>query len=104
MQRNSIRHRCPETGDLRANDIIVVDEQRRAASLGDQLLRRITADQQLPVVSRREMGRDRSDRFQIAPYELPYSAAIASYFCAARYFSASSAAMHPVPAAVTACR
>ncbi len=33
-----------------------------------------------------------------------YSAAIASYSCAARYFSASRAAMHPVPAAVTACR
>jgi hypothetical protein len=33
-----------------------------------------------------------------------YSAAIASNSCAARYFSASSAAMQPVPAAVTAWR
>ena len=55
-----VGHRGPQPGDLGADDIIVVDEQRRAAGFRDQLLGRDTADQQLAVAVGREIGRDRS--------------------------------------------
>ena len=105
MKRNAVGHRALEAGDLRADDIIVVDEQRSPAGFGDEILRGIAADHQLAGFGRREMGRDGPACFiSRSPSLQPYSAAMASYSWAARYFSASRAAMQPVPAAVTAWR
>ena len=101
----AVRHGGPQTGQLRADDIIVVDEQGRAAGFRHQLLGGAVADQEPAVAVGGEIGWDRSGRLHSIPLlGAAYSAAIASYSCAARYFSASSAAMHPVPAAVTAWR
>ena len=43
-------------GDLPADDIVVVDEERRAAGFGDQLFGRDAADQQLTVVAAEKYG------------------------------------------------
>src|SRR3954468_6821405 len=105
MECNAVRHRAPETGDLGTDDIIVVNEQRGSTRLLDKAVGRDAADHQLPV-ARGKVRRDRSGRLHSRPPSRlrRYSAAMASYSCAARYFSASSAAMQPVPAAVTAWR
>ena len=69
MQCDPVGHRAFEPGDLSADDIVVVDEQRRAAGLGDKLLGGIAADQQLAISRRQknEAGSVRSASLRSPP-------------------------------------
>jgi len=58
----SVRHCGLKRRDLRANDIVVIDEQRRSARFRDQFLHGNPADQQLAISSGSKVGWDRSGR------------------------------------------
>src|SRR3954452_6571809 len=62
MKANTIGHGTLEAGNLRTDDIIVVDEQGGATRLGDQILGRNPADQQMAVLGSGKIWRGRAGR------------------------------------------